>query len=98
MVPPPPPPPSNPQLFRNPYKATRDILLAAKAAFKAVPVKTAPVEAAVCDPNDHGSGKEDQFVGKEDQVGGKEDQAGGKEEHSYALANPQALLWRCLLT
>ena len=57
MVPPPPPSPSQvqatPQLFRNTYKATRDILLAAKAALKAVPVETAPVEGAVCDPGDH---------------------------------------------
>ena len=37
--PPPPPPlvPANPQLFRNPFKATREILLAAKAALKVVP-------------------------------------------------------------
>ena len=38
VVPPAPPPqvPANPQLFRNPYKATREILIAAKAALKGV--------------------------------------------------------------
>ena len=40
VVPPPPAPPpqvqANPELFRNPYKATREILLAAKAALKVV--------------------------------------------------------------
>ena len=40
VVPPPPalPPPvqANPELFRNPYKASREILIAAKAALKAV--------------------------------------------------------------
>ena len=49
---------ANPQLFRNPYKATRDILLAAKAALKALPaVKIAPVEATV---GGHGAGMEGQ--------------------------------------
>ena len=46
VVPPPPPPPppppqvqANPELFRNPYKANRDILLAAKASLrKVVPI------------------------------------------------------------
>ena len=36
----PPPPPQvvvNPQLFRNPFNATREILVAVKAALKAVP-------------------------------------------------------------
>ena len=41
LVPPPPPPPPpvlpNPQLFRNPFKATSEILVAAKAALKVVP-------------------------------------------------------------
>ena len=41
MVPPPPAPPpqvqANPELFRNPYKTTREILIAAKAALKVVP-------------------------------------------------------------
>ena len=40
VVPPPPilppPVPANPQLFRNPYKATKEILIAAKAALKVV--------------------------------------------------------------
>ena len=40
IVPPPPAPPpmmpANPLLFRNPFKATREILLAAKAALKVV--------------------------------------------------------------
>jgi hypothetical protein len=78
VVPPPPllPPPvaANPHLYRNPYKCTSDILIAAKAALKAVPVKTAPAGAAAVDQGD--------------QCALKEDQVGGKEEHSYALANP----------
>ena len=43
MVPPPPPQPpppqvvAKPQLFRNPFNATREILVADKAALKAVP-------------------------------------------------------------
>ena len=53
VVPPPPPPPPQvqamPQLFRIPYKATSDILIAAKAALKAVPVETAPVEVEAVD-------------------------------------------------
>ena len=85
MVPLPPPPPphvqANPQLFRNPYKANSDILIAAKAALKAVPVETAPVKAAAVDQGDQGAVKEDQGAGKEDQ-------GAAKEEHSYALADP----------
>ena len=46
VVPLPPPVQANPQLFRNPYKATSDILIAAKAALKAVPVEIALVVVA----------------------------------------------------
>jgi hypothetical protein len=52
---PPPPPPhvqANPQLFRNPYKANSDILIAAKAALKAVPVEPAPAEGVASDKGD----------------------------------------------
>ena len=64
MVPIPPPPPprvlANPQLFRNPFKATSEILNAAKAALKAVVPRVkegAPTAAAattnVDDGNEH---------------------------------------------
>ena len=60
LSPPPPPPPpvqAKPQLFRNPYKATRDILIAAKAALKAVPVEIALVVVAAGERGDYGAGK-----------------------------------------
>ena len=61
VVPLPPPPlptvQDKPQLFRNPYKATSDILIAAKAALKAVPVEIALVVVAAGEHGDHGAGK-----------------------------------------
>ena len=56
---PPPPPPvqANPPLLRSPYKATSDILIAAKAALKAVPVEIALVVVAAGEHGDHGAGK-----------------------------------------
>ena len=51
-LPPPPPVQAKPQLFRNPYKATSDILIAAKAALKAVTVEPAPAEVVVSDEGD----------------------------------------------
>ena len=56
-LPPPPPVQAKPQLFRNPYKATSDILIAAKAALKAVPVEIALVVVAAGENGDHGAGK-----------------------------------------
>ena len=56
-LPPPPPVQAKPQLFRNPYKATSDILIAAKAALKAVPVEIALVVVAAGEHGDHGVGK-----------------------------------------
>ena len=56
-LPPPPPVQAKPQLFRNPYKATSDILIAAKAALKAVPVEIALVVVAAGEHGDHGAGK-----------------------------------------
>ena len=66
-VPPVPPPmvPANPQLFRNPFKATSEILIAAKAALKdVVPrVEVAPrAPVAVSTANVGGDGKEHRYA------------------------------------
>ena len=73
---PPPPVQANPELFRNPYKASREILIAAKAALKVVVpavresgVKKVAAAPAVSEP----AVKEVVAVDK---------------EHSYVLANP----------
>jgi hypothetical protein len=80
VVPPPPllppPVPANPQLFRNPYKATSAILIAAKAALKVVVPEVSEravqkVAAAVAEP-------------AVQEVAA----AVAADEHSYVLANP----------
>ena len=66
-LPPVPPPmvPANPQLFRNPFKATSEILIAAKAALKVVVprVEVAPrAPVAVSTANVGGDGKEHRYA------------------------------------
>ena len=59
VAPPPPPLPpqvqANPELFRNPYKATREILVAAKAALKVVlpEVRESPVKEVAAVEKEH---------------------------------------------
>ena len=79
MVPPPPPRSpqvvAKPQLFRNPFNATREILVAAKAALKALP-KATDAESREIPPAKEVAASSTANVEKDAQ------------EHNYVFANP----------